>query len=332
MNYVIGFLIALAVGLTGIGGGSFTVPALVLLVGLPAGAAVGTAFVYAGVLRLIASPFYLVGRHVHWRYLWQLLKGAVPGLFIGTVILRLLSSNTGSPVVVILLGVVLTASSSITFIPRAQNREFAQKNPRVLPWLALPIGVEAGFSSAGAGALGTVLLLNYSDMTPPEVVGTDIMFGLVLAVLGSAFHWKFGAISNHVLTQLLEGGVPGVVIGCIFARRVPARKLKLVIALIAIFAGLQLIWSGAQTLVREPHAKTAGPLIDAPVQSIGLATGLVVLLKVLLNSSLSRNLPSASAKSLLRTQPAAQISSHQSIFRAVAFPYSMACCSAPSSS
>ena len=34
MHYIVGFLIALAVGLTGIGGGSFTVPALVLLAGL----------------------------------------------------------------------------------------------------------------------------------------------------------------------------------------------------------------------------------------------------------------------------------------------------------
>jgi len=51
MNFLIGFLIAAAVGLTGIGGGSFTVPALVLLVGLPANAAVGTAFVFAGILR-----------------------------------------------------------------------------------------------------------------------------------------------------------------------------------------------------------------------------------------------------------------------------------------
>ena len=33
---VLGFAIALAVGLTGIGGGSFTVPALLLIAGLPA--------------------------------------------------------------------------------------------------------------------------------------------------------------------------------------------------------------------------------------------------------------------------------------------------------
>src|SRR6202521_6456860 len=86
MNFLIGFLIAAAVGLTGIGGGSFTVPALVLIVGLTAGEAVGTAFVFAGVLRLIAAPFYLLGKRFHGRYLWLLLLGAIPGLVLGTFV------------------------------------------------------------------------------------------------------------------------------------------------------------------------------------------------------------------------------------------------------
>ena len=260
MNFAIGLLIALAVGLTGIGGGSFTVPALVLIVGLSANASVGTAFVFAGVLRLLATPFYLAGRHIHWRYLWLMAIGAVPGLLIGTMFLRMMSKSSYSPAIVVVLGLLLTASSTITFIRKAQNQNFVRKNSKWLPWLALPIGIESGFSSAGAGALGTVLLLNYSELTPPEVVGTDILFGLVLAVIGSAIQWKFGSINGHVLTQLLAGGVPGVLVGCLFAKKVPARKLKLVIATIAIFAGLQLIWSGSKSLaaVQKP-AKTLTP-------------------------------------------------------------------------
>ena len=249
MNLFIGFLIAIAVGLTGIGGGSFTVPALILLVGLTAGEAVGTAFVFAGVLRLIAAPFYLLGRNFHARYLWLLLLGAIPGLLLGTLVLRLIGQEGRNPVVIILLGVLLAASSSVTFAPRVQNPGFARKNSRWLPWLALPIGVESGFSSAGAGALGTVLLLNYSEMTPPQVIGTDLIFGLVLAVIGGAFHWKFGAINSAVLLQLLAGGVPGVVFGCALAWHVPARKLKLVIAMVAMFAGVQLVWNGTRTLM-----------------------------------------------------------------------------------
>jgi uncharacterized protein len=260
MNFLIGFLIAAAVGLTGIGGGSFTVPALMLLVGLTAGEAVGTAFLFAGVLRLIAAPFYLFGKHIHSRYLFLLLQGAVPGLLVGIWALRLLNRDTRNPLVIVLLGVLLAASSSITFVRRVQNPGFARKNPRWLPWLALPIGLESGFSSAGAGALGTVLLLNYSEMAPAQVVGTDLLFGLVLAVIGSAFHWTFGSINNPVLVELLIGGVPGVVAGCLLARKVPANKLKTAVAMVAIFAGLQLVWTGSRAFVATRHATNAAKI------------------------------------------------------------------------
>jgi uncharacterized membrane protein YfcA len=272
MNFVIGFLIALAVGMTGIGGGSFTVPALVLLVGLTAGEAVGTAFVFAGIVRLIAAPFYLAGKHFNGRYLWLLLGGAIPGLLIGTYVLRLLGREAGNPVVIIVLGILLATSSSITFAPRVQNPDFARKNSRWLPWLALPIGIESGFSSAGAGALGTVLLLNYSEMTPPQVVGTDLVFGLVLATIGAAFHWKFGAMNTAVLAQLLAGGVPGVLVGCTLARIVPARRLKAVVAAVAIFAGLQLVWNGAHTLMARRAAGAVRVAVHeslAPSASLG---------------------------------------------------------------
>src|SRR5215467_14744305 len=254
---VLGFLIALGVGLTGIGGGSFTVPALLLLVGLPAGEAVGTAFVFAGVLRLIAAPFYLVGRQVHGRYFKLLLLGAVPGLVLGMLALRGVAATQNSGVVTIILGVLLALSSSVSFFPRVQNPRFAVSNSRWLPWLAFPIGVESGFSSAGAGALGTVLLLNYSEMTPAQVVGTDLVFGLVLAILGTALHWTLGSISLPVLAQLLLGGIPGVVLGCVLSRKLPAQKLKAVVAVIAVCAGLQLVWSGARALVIKNPDNTA---------------------------------------------------------------------------
>src|SRR5712675_1210042 len=234
MNFVIGFFIAAAVGLTGIGGGSFTVPALVLIVGLTAGEAVGTAFLFAGVLRLIAAPFYLVGKQIHSRYLWLLLQGAVPGLLMGIWGLRLLNRDAGNPLVIVVLGVLLAASSSITFIRRVQNPSFAGKNHRWLPWLALPIGGESGFSSAGAGALGTVLLLNYSEMTPAQVVGTDLLFGLVLAVIGSAFHWSFGSISTPILFELLLGGCRLIKKKKLLARRAHATKLNTVIHVVGV--------------------------------------------------------------------------------------------------
>jgi uncharacterized protein len=253
IHLLLGFLIAVSVGLTGVGGGSFTVPALLLIAGLPPAEAVGTTFVFAGILRLVAAPFYLASRQVHARYFRLLLLGAVPGLVSGMLALDKLAKENGNALIVLVVGILLTMSSTVSFVPRAQVPGFARRNSHWLPWLAFPIGVESGFSSAGAGALGTVLLLNYSDMSPAQVVGTDVLFGLVLATIGTAIHWRLGSISAPILTQLLLGGIPGVILGCMLSRKVPANKLKVVVAAIAICAGLQLVWSG----VRGLSVKTA---------------------------------------------------------------------------
>lgn len=260
---IIGFLIAVIVGLTGVGAGTFTVPVLLLIFGLPAVKAVGTAFVFAGTLRLIASPFYVANRQMHGRYLRLLLVGAVPGFVLGMLALRMLAGQGRDSLVTILLGVLLAVSSGVTFVPRAQNRNFVSRNVRWLPWLAFPIGAEAGFSSAGAGALGTILLLNYSEMTPGQVIGTDLVFGLILGGIGSAVHWTLGTISGPVLLQFLAGGVPGVIFGCLLSHKVPARKLKTVVALVALCVGLQLVWTGARTRT-ESHATPTTHLAALP--------------------------------------------------------------------
>jgi uncharacterized membrane protein YfcA len=48
-----------------------------------------------------------------------------------------------------------------------------------------------------------------------------------------------------------------VILGCVLAPRVPAKKLKTVVAVIAICAGLQLVWSGARALGEKNAANTA---------------------------------------------------------------------------
>jgi uncharacterized protein len=243
MQILIGFVIALCVGLTGVGGGSFTTPALVLLAGLSGAEAVGTALVFSTIVRMAAAPFYIAGKHVHLRYLWLMLLGAVPGLLAGTYLLASFNSRSWNPLVLIVIGSILVISAVLTLVRRnpAAPRE---NRSSWLPWLTLPIGVETGFSSAGAGALGTILLFNCSDMPAAMVVGTDLAFGIVLAATGSAFHFGLGSVSMTALKALLLGGIPGVLAGCALAPRVPSQKLKPIIVGLTFLLGLQLVWSG----------------------------------------------------------------------------------------
>jgi uncharacterized membrane protein YfcA len=245
MEIAIGFVVAVLVGLTGVGGGSFTTPMLVLLCGISGAEAVGTALVFSTVIKVVAAPFFLAAKKVHFRYLRLMLLGAVPGLLGGTYVLATMRVRW-NPLVLVLIGATLVVSALLTFIYRRWEPGSRGDSAPWLPWVTLPIGIEAGFSSAGAGALGTLLLFNCSNMSAAEVVGTDILFGIVLAGTGSVFHLGLGSVSGAVLKPLLLGGIPGVLLGCAFTRRVPSMRLKAVITSLTLALGLQLLWTGAK--------------------------------------------------------------------------------------
>src|SRR5215831_2117267 len=205
MEIAIGFVIAFVVGLTGVGGGSFTTPMLVLVCGITGAEAVGTALVFSTVIKLVAAPFFLAAKKVHFRYLGLMLLGAVPGLLAGTYLLATMRTRS-NPVVLVLIGATLVVMAVFTLINRRPLPALQRVTGKWLPWITLPIGLETGFSSAGAGALGTLLLFHCSDMPAAQVVGTDIVFGIVLAAIGSVFHFGMGSISAPLLQGLLLGG------------------------------------------------------------------------------------------------------------------------------
>jgi uncharacterized membrane protein YfcA len=249
MEIAIGFVIAVLVGLTGVGGGSFTTPLLVLLCGISGAEAVGTALVFSTVIKVIAAPFFLAAKKVHFRYLRLMLLGGIPGLLAGTCLLATMRAHW-NPVLLMLIGATLVVSAAMTLLYNSRQPALRRDNGPWLPWVMLPVGIETGFSSAGAGALGTLLLFNCSDMPAAQVVGTDILFGIALAATGSVFHFGFGSVSAALLKGLLLGGVPGVLLGCSFNGKLPSVKLKVLTTTIALFLGLQLIWTGARLLGR----------------------------------------------------------------------------------
>lgn len=263
MEIAIGFVIALLVGLTGIGGGSFTTPLLVLICGISGAEAVGTALVFSTVIKLIAAPFFLATKKVHFRYLRLMLLGAIPGLLAGTYLLAALRGRW-NPILLVLIGSSLVLSAGLTLIYRSGDQVPRRDSAPWLPWVTLPIGVETGFSSAGAGALGTLLLFNCSDMPAAQVVGTDILFGIVLAGAGSIFHVGLGSISGALLRGLLIGGIPGVLLGCVFTTKVQSIKLKVATSVITLLLGVQLMWTGTRQInatkatAGNAAARTAG--------------------------------------------------------------------------
>jgi len=69
MQIVIGLVIGVAIGSTGVGGGTLTAPALILLLGYSPRIAVATALLYSAVVKIGAAVVYLSRQQVNFRVL-----------------------------------------------------------------------------------------------------------------------------------------------------------------------------------------------------------------------------------------------------------------------
>ena len=246
MPYLIGLIIALFITLTGVGAGTITVPVLVLFLGVPAPVAVSIGLMFAAVVKLILVPAQIVRGNVAWRTLGYMLLGGIPGVLLGSLFLKHLVTAGSENVITAALGMILvtTAAWQILFSFRPiRQRSDVKDRSRWLSWLMFPVGAEVGFSSAGAGALGSAALLSLTPLPPAQVVGTDIAFGFIVSLIGSGAHW-FSPLSNvTLLEQLIAGGVLGAMGGTLLSTRIPRRPLRFALWIWLLVLGGQFLFN-----------------------------------------------------------------------------------------
>jgi uncharacterized protein len=243
---VLGFIIATAIGLTGVGGGTITTPLLILVLRMKGAVAVGTALTFAAIVKFLVAPMYIVRKQVDYKMLGWMLLGGLPGVVIGGRLLVTISKRVDQHVLYILLGatILIAAALNIFRLIRLKGMSGTGNHPRWLAPLMFPVGAEVGFSSAGSGALGSLALLGLTKLDAAQVVGTDICFGLGLSIVGSGIQIFAGNYNALVLEQLLIGGAIGALTGGFLALRVPSRPLKWALAVWLAFLGFQLFIRG----------------------------------------------------------------------------------------
>lgn len=246
MQYIIGFVIALFIALTGVGAGTITVPILVLFLKVPAPIAVGIGLTFSAVVKLILVPAQIARRNVAWRTLGYMLLGGVPGVLAGSLLLKQLITTGSQNSINALLGAILVGTASwqlaYSLRPMKDNRNTRDRSP-LLSWLMFPVGAEVGFSSAGAGALGSAALLSLTALAPAQVVGTDITFGFLVSLIGSGAHWFSHATNTGLLLELIAGGVFGAVTGTMLSTRIPRRPLRFALWVWLLILGGQFMFN-----------------------------------------------------------------------------------------
>jgi uncharacterized protein len=248
MAYTVGFIIATIIALTGVGAGTITAPMLILFLHCPADLAVGTALGYATVVKLIVSPVQIIRKQVDYRVFGYMLMGGGPGVILGSLLFKHVVMNKAMFYWV--LGSIIVFCSVMQLLkPYLSKINDASRTERlwVLALLMFPIGAEVGLSSSGAGALGTIALLSFTTLIPQRVVGTDVLFGLAVAVIGSGIHFADGAYDRTLFMQLIVGGVFGAIFGSLIAPRVPSKQLRFALSCWLLVIGIDFCLRAARS-------------------------------------------------------------------------------------
>lgn len=246
MEILLGFTIAALIAITGVGAGTITAPLLILFLHLPVEAAVGTALAYSAAVKLVVVPAQIARRQVDWRILAIMLLTGIPGVVLGSVLFKRIARTQGTELWLYLaIGAMIALCSAWCIFRHFRPAQADGNRPFRPKWLALamlPVGAEVGFSSSGAGALGTLALLGLTPLEAPRVVGTDLAFGLCIALVGGGMHFSYGGIDPSLLVQLLAGGLLGALAGNSVAPRIPARAMRLALSIWLFAMGMDLCW------------------------------------------------------------------------------------------
>ena len=254
-NYaIVGLLVGLLIGWTGIGGGAVLTPLLVTVFGQSPAIAVGTDLAFASVTKLASVTLPSVRSRIDWPVVGRLALGSVPGALVSLVLLRFAPRVAADGNIVRVLAAMLIATAA-ALIFKERIRQWGVRwtaevvtathrlQTPVTVAVGLLLGIAVTFTSVGAGALGTTALvfLYPLRLTAPRLVATDIAHAIPLALIGAAGHAAFGAVSVPLLASLLVGSIPGVLLASRLTIRIPESVQRAAIALMLLVSAYRLL-------------------------------------------------------------------------------------------
>lgn len=273
------FLVAIVVGLTGMGGGALMTPMMMLFFNVPPLAAVSSDLVASAVMKPVGGVVHMRRGTVNLRLVGWLCVGSVPAAFCGVFAAR--AFGDGEQVqqtvkyalgVALLLAVAgLAAKAWLTWrderggpggSARRGEHGGSGRNGgrggsaladvggivvRPIPTLLVGMvgGLVVGISSVGSGSLIIVALLAlYPALKANQLVGTDLVQAVPLVGSAALGHLLFGDFQLAVTTSLLVGSIPGVYLGARISAWAPGGVIRALLAVVLLASALKLLGVG----------------------------------------------------------------------------------------
>jgi uncharacterized membrane protein YfcA len=261
---ILGFVIGVPSSMVGLGGGFIIVPVLILFFQIPAKNAIAISLIAICGTTFSSTLGYIRQRQVDYKLglFYDLLD--IPGIFLGAYITTLLPQNVLAGIcgifiifiVIVLIRNKRNPCSGKNLNPNDATMEWTRNGNDSegniftytlrSPLLALASsflgGLITGLSGLGGGItdVSTMIILG----VPTQIAVATSEFAM--AVTNGAGVVAHGFLNNILIEYALPitvGTIIGAQVGCSLAKRVKGKAIRKILSLIAILAGLRLIFS-----------------------------------------------------------------------------------------
>lgn len=245
MYVLSGVLVGGLVGFTGVGGGSLMTPILIIVFGIHPATAVGTDLLYASITKTGGSLVHGYNKTIDWRVVGRLALGSVPAtaLTVFTLYYLKIDSKATNAIITNVLGFALLFTALSLLFRKPLMRWYGPRvkdlNPVFVRNMTIVTGVVLGvlvtLSSVGAGAIGVMaLVMLYPQMEARRIVGSDIAHAVPLTLIAGIGHSFLGTINWEILTSLLVGSIPAIIVASIASARTSDTIIRVMLALVLL--------------------------------------------------------------------------------------------------
>jgi len=251
LKIVVGFLVGILIGLSGVGGGVLLLPLLIFGLRIPPIVAVGSDALFNFFTKIPASLMHLKSGTVRRKAVLALAVGSVPGSVAGVKLLMYIRHLYGDGVnnfIKTAVGLLLIIIPILLLLQKRIEDRVANRAPSMKGWAGMAMigmvaGVLVGMTSVGSGSIIMMLLLLFYSLPPKMNVGTDIVHAVVLTGVTGLMHFRLGNVDPGLVASLLIGSIPGGLLGSHFATRMPMLWLRRIICALLLITGARMLWA-----------------------------------------------------------------------------------------
>ena len=248
---LVGFVVGVLIGLSGVGGGVLLLPVLIFGLRIPAIVAVGSDSLFNFFTKIPASIVHIRKGTVRFKVVGALALGSVPGSITGVKTLLHIRHLYGDGVnnfIKSAVGILLIVVPLLLLFQKRIEEKIANRPPTMRGFAGMAvIGLLAGFlvgmTSVGSGSIIMMLLLLFYNFQPKVNVGNDIVHAVILTGVTGFLHFKAGNVDPYLVLTLLIGSVPGGLVGSHLATKVPMLWLRRLLCALLLITGARMLWA-----------------------------------------------------------------------------------------